>query len=159
MRCSASLPLRPDERAAHRCRERSDFTRISSAAKTSTVRPAECRKAYCRALSRVYTFVRRPARRTRTRAAHLAEFLDDSNRRIGFRGILAANATLAETRLKHIFRHVWPNVLTTSRSSRAQSRGADRELQGIVDSEFVRWTIYGGRSAFSSGRRRSSSFR
>src|SRR3989441_6947470 len=94
-------------------------------------------EAYCLALTKVYTFGPTFRAENSNTSRHLAEFWMIEPE-IAFAD-LAANATLAETLLKHIFRTVLAErpddiVFFEERIE----KGLIAKLQGIVDSEFVR---------------------
>src|SRR3989454_1604773 len=94
-------------------------------------------EAYCLALSKVYTFGPTFRAENSNTSRHLAEFWMIEPE-IAFAD-LAANATLAEMLLKHIFRTVLAErpddiVFFEERIE----KGLIAKLQGIVDSEFVR---------------------
>jgi asparaginyl-tRNA synthetase len=94
-------------------------------------------EAYCLALSKVYTFGPTFRAENSNTSRHLAEFWMIEPE-IAFAD-LAANATLAEALLKHIF----STVLAERPDDMAFfeeriERGVIAKLQGIVDSEFVR---------------------
>src|SRR5467141_1990380 len=94
-------------------------------------------EAYCLALSRVYTFGPTFRAENSNTSRHLAEFWMIEPE-IAFAD-LAANATLAETLLKHIFRTVLaerPDDIAFFEER--IEKGLIAKLQGIVDSEFVR---------------------
>jgi asparaginyl-tRNA synthetase len=94
-------------------------------------------EAYCLALSKVYTFGPTFRAENSNTSRHLAEFWMIEPE-IAFAD-LAANATLAETLLKHIFRTVLaerPDDIAFFEER--IEKGLIAKLQGIVDSEFVR---------------------
>ncbi|HVN34929.1 MAG TPA: asparagine--tRNA ligase [Casimicrobiaceae bacterium] len=94
-------------------------------------------EAYCLALSKVYTFGPTFRAENSNTSRHLAEFWMIEPE-IAFAD-LAANATLAEGLLKHIFRTVLAERPDDMAFFEERiERGVIAKLQGIVDSEFVR---------------------
>jgi asparaginyl-tRNA synthetase len=94
-------------------------------------------EAYCLALSKVYTFGPTFRAENSNTSRHLAEFWMIEPE-IAFAD-LAANATLAEALLKHIFRTVLAERPDDMAFFEERiERGVIAKLRGIVDSEFVR---------------------
>jgi asparaginyl-tRNA synthetase len=94
-------------------------------------------EAYCLALSKVYTFGPTFRAENSNTSRHLAEFWMIEPE-IAFAD-LAANATLAEALLKHIFRTVLAERPDDMAFFEERiERGVIAKLQRIVDSEFVR---------------------